>query len=653
MKELLIEGLKIVVCSGVLLGAYRLLLDRRVSFGWCRDYLLLLPLAACVIPRLRIPVLPALPMPAVPATMPVGLAPVEAWVPEPAAAGSFPTLEAAVVLLWLAGTLWLAGIMLRQAAAMRRLRKRAVMISAGRWRVASLPVRVSPFSFGRTIYLWAETPADDRRVIIAHETSHIVHRHSAERIAMECMKALLWWNPFVWLAARRLVEAEEYEADRDVLTGGFDREHYMNALFRQLCGYSPDIASGLRNSLTKKRFQMMTTHFGGRYVLLRLAGTLLAFAGLLCAFSLTARASDVRNLPAAEQQPADRPEPLYIVNGKEVQTLEEAFELGRTLGSAKKGTQVRLRRLLPEEGVEKYGEKGRNGVFEFTVSASGEASATTVPEMVVVGFAAENETRASGTVPPAPGGAADADEPWLVVETMPKFRGGDLQDFRTWVQSRVKYPVEVLECGISGRVVVTFVIERDGSMSSIKVLQTPDRLLTNEVLRVIESVPAGSWAPGMQQGEPVRVKYTLPVEFRSMTGEEASFAKSQTAETAGEDEPCLMAETMPKFRGGDLLNFRAWVQSRVKYPMEALEQGISGRVVVAFVVECDGSVGAVEVLQAPDKSLAAEVVRVIESVPAGSWAPGMQQGEPVRVKYIVPVDFKMPVPETPEPASEK
>ncbi|MDE6828553.1 MAG: energy transducer TonB, partial [Alistipes sp.] len=73
----------------------------------------------------------------------------------------------------------------------------------------------------------------------------------------------------------------------------------------------------------------------------------------------------------------------------------------------------------------------------------------------------------------------------------------------------------------------------------------------------------------------------------------------------------------------------------------------------AFVVECDGSVGAVEVLQAPDKSLAAEVVRVIESVPAGSWAPGMQQGEPVRVKYIVPVDFKMSVPETPEPASEK
>ena len=236
---------------------------------------------------------------------------------------------------------------------------------------------------------------------------------------------------------------------------------------------------------------------------------------------------------------------------------------------------------------------------------------------------------------------------------MPKFRGGDLQDFRTWVQSRVKYPVEVLEQGISGRVVVTFVVERDGSMSSIKVLQTPDRLLTNEVLRVIESVPAGSWTPGMQQGEPVRVKYTLPVEFRSMTGEEASFAKSQTAETAGEDEPCLMAETMPKFRGGDLLNFRTWVQSQIRYPVEALEQGISGRVVVAFVVECDGSVGAVEVLQAPDKSLAAEVVRVLESVPAGSWTPGMQQGEPVRVKYIVPVDFKMSVPETPEPASEK
>ena len=64
--------------------------------------------------------------------------------------------------------------------------------------------------------------------------SHIAHRHSVERLAMESMKALLWWNPFVWIAARRLTEAEEFEADSDVLKEGYDKELYMHVIFRQL-----------------------------------------------------------------------------------------------------------------------------------------------------------------------------------------------------------------------------------------------------------------------------------------------------------------------------------------------------------------------------------------------------------------------------------
>lgn len=91
---------------------------------------------------------------------------------------------------------------------------------------------------------------------------------------METMKAALWWNPFVWIAARRLTEAEEFEADSDVLTSGYDRAEYMQTIFKQLFGYSPEIANGLRNSLTKKRFKMMTTQTKGRHSLLRLAGTL-------------------------------------------------------------------------------------------------------------------------------------------------------------------------------------------------------------------------------------------------------------------------------------------------------------------------------------------------------------------------------------------
>ena len=70
--------------------------------------------------------------------------------------------------------------------------------------------------------------------------------------------------------------------------------------------------------------------------------------------------------------------------------------------------------------------------------------------------------------------------PFLIVEKMPSFRGGDLNDFRAWVQEHLQYPAEAVERNIQGRVVVTFTIEKEGSVSNILVLQSPDKLLADE-----------------------------------------------------------------------------------------------------------------------------------------------------------------------------
>ncbi len=104
------------------------------------------------------------------------------------------------------------------------------------------------------------------------------------------------------------------------------------------------------------------------------------------------------------------------------------------------------------------------------------------------------------------------DEPFLSAETMPTFQGGTLNDFRNWVQGKVRYPQIAQENGISGRVVLQFVIERDGRLTNIVVLQTPDRSLSEEAIRVLNQSP--KWSPGKQRNQPVRVKYTLPVDFR-------------------------------------------------------------------------------------------------------------------------------------------
>ena len=103
-----------------------------------------------------------------------------------------------------------------------------------------------------------------------------------------------------------------------------------------------------------------------------------------------------------------------------------------------------------------------------------------------------------------------------------------------------------------------------------------------------------------------------------------------------EDKIFDVVEQQPTFKEGDV---RAWLARNMQYPPVAAENGIQGRVVVGFVVVRDGSISHVQVLRGVDPSLDKEAVRVVKSMP--KWNPGMQNGSPVRVKYNVPVQFKL------------
>ena len=107
--------------------------------------------------------------------------------------------------------------------------------------------------------------------------------------------------------------------------------------------------------------------------------------------------------------------------------------------------------------------------------------------------------------------AEDGDMAYIKVEKMPTFMGGDLNVFRNWVQSKIQYPREAKEEGLEGRVIFSFVVEKDGSMSEFTVLQSPDKILADEVEHVFKG--ARKWVPGEQRGEKVRVKYTVPIVF--------------------------------------------------------------------------------------------------------------------------------------------
>ncbi|MCR5395342.1 MAG: TonB family protein [Bacteroidales bacterium] len=105
---------------------------------------------------------------------------------------------------------------------------------------------------------------------------------------------------------------------------------------------------------------------------------------------------------------------------------------------------------------------------------------------------------------------ADLNQTFVLVEEQPEFPGGE-SALMQYLRDHLRYPAFAQENGIQGRVVLSFIVERDGSIANIEAMRSPAEELTKESIRVVQSMP--KWKPGKQRGKAVRVKYVLPVVF--------------------------------------------------------------------------------------------------------------------------------------------
>jgi len=247
----------------------------------------------------------------------------------------------------------------------------------------------------------------------------------------------------------------------------------------------------------------------------------------------------------------------------------------------------------------------------------------------------------SGTALQAKDTTNTDNEAFMVVEQMPSFGSGDANDFRAWISANLQYPKVAAENGIQGRVFVEYIVEKDGSITNVKVLRGVDPSLDREAIRVVESSP--KWNSGKQRGKPVRVTYTFPITFaldgtKDLNQMQAA-SNIVTVPQVSDDEVFMVVEQMPNFGGGNAQEFRTWVAANMKYPEEAAKNGIKGRVFVEFIVEKDGSISNTKVLRGVEPTLDKEAIRVVELSP--KWNPGKQNGKPVRVKYAFPIIFTL------------
>ena len=168
-----------------------------------------------------------------------------------------------------------------------------------------------------------------------------------------------------------------------------------------------------------------------------------------------------------------------------------------------------------------------------------------------------------------------------------------------------------------------------------------------DIQQTSQETPPPPPPPAVQEVEVLNVvednveTESIEVNTEDDKAEEVVIAAPVEAPVEEEEEEVVfvIVESMPEFPGGQQALFR-FLSENVKYPVIAQENGIQGRVICQFVVNKDGSIVDVEVVRSGgDPSLDKEAVRVIKSMP--KWKPGKQRGKPVRVKYTVPVNFKL------------
>lgn len=470
--------------------------------------------------------------------------------------------------------------------------------------VYALRKAAGPFSFFRMVFLHPESHSDkETDEILTHECTHVSQWHSIDVILSEMMCMACWFIPFVWLLKREVRHNLEYLADNTVIQSGYDSKSYQYHLLGLAHHQSVTTLYNSFNVLhLKNRIMMMNKKRSPgivrtKYLIfIPLVGILMLLSNIEAVARLTVRLANEATVSNAMVTATgilvdETGQPLIgasvVVKGGKERTITD-----------KKGA---FSLEVPANAILRCSYQGRE---------SQEVLAADMTNNTHLSLSSKSREM--------------NEQVFTVVEKMPSFPGGDAELLK-YIATNIKYPKESQDNGEQGRVICSFIVGRDGSVNNPEVLRGVTPLLNEEAVRVINTMPR--WNPGMQRGKAVAVKYTVPITFR---------LKSPVEEA--KEETLTVVDVMPQYPGGDreLLKF---IAQSIKYPTDAQEAGVQGRVICSFVVDKKGNIVEPKIIRGIDPSLDAEALRVIGMMPR--WTPGRQDGKAVRVLYTVPITFRL------------
>ena len=314
----------------------------------------------------------------------------------------------------------------------------------------------SPFSFFRWVFMYPSTlEGKQLHEVMVHECTHVSGLHSLDTLFSELFSIACWFNPFAWLMKQEVRMNLEYLADESVLSDGNARKsyqyHLLGLAYRQP-NESTKIANNFNLLPLKKRIKMMnkrrTSEIGKAKYLL--------FAPLAGALLM------VSNIESVAREIGGQVPEVAEVQQKAEQALNADVAVANPMAKAEEAKAAEL---------------------------------------------AKAEAKASDATAPAD---TTKNVVYDVTETLPQFPGGQ-GVLMKYLAANIKYPASAVKAKKQGRVIVTFIIQKDGSVAKARIARSVDPELDAEALRIVKAMP--NWTPGTQDGKPVNVKYTIPVVF--------------------------------------------------------------------------------------------------------------------------------------------
>lgn len=453
------------------------------------------------------------------------------------------SLDQLLTILWLSGVAFL--LLYRVPAVITLLRMhRQSHPSYGSKRVRLLPGEVKPFSFFGRIYLPEKLQKTGAMIhIFKHECAHVRGLHSADLLLQSLLLLQQWWNPAAWWIRRELRCNLEFLADRSATEGEKEIHSYQYELLQlATVGASVPLCNTFNSNHLKRRIVMMNKHSSPQRskwsYLIALPVMLIALLG------------------------------ASSVHGKE------------DSDSAKR--------------------QGKEEIWQ-------QDAATANPQ--------KGE------------------------EQPPQFPGGQIAMMR-FLTSHIQYPEEAIKKNIEGVTHVQIKLNANGEIFLSEIVKGTNPLLDKEALRVVNMMPR--WEPAKKGKKNVPSQLVIPIRFK-LNGEKKDNASPlassvNTSEEQASDTYYEVVDEPASFPGGPSAMMQ-YMAANMHYPKEAAERNIQGRVLIQFIVEKDGKLSNIKVLQGVDPLIDKEAERVVSEMPA--WIPGKNKGEPVRVRFTLPVLFRM------------